>query len=236
MLFRAPMFRFVRAAAVLRTRWPTAAAGSQAAQFAGGSRSELQHPSAPSHGRPKPRSRRWSAGRRRGAGAARQPAGHQPGAEAATKHRMLAMGPFRNFTDDGSLVSYGLNSAELYRQAASYVDRILKGEHPAELPIQAPTKFDLIINVTAAKTIGLEVRRCCSPAPTRSSSRCHVEIGRNRNDRFPDGIGGTLPFAGHLPSRSIPPRLSRSEPAGMCQERTRGRVDLSAVRAAKALP
>lgn len=78
-------------------------------------------------------------------------------AEAATKYRMPAMGPFRNFTDDGGLVSYGLNFSELYRQAASYVDRILKGEKPAELPIQAPTKFDLIINVKAAKAIGLEV-------------------------------------------------------------------------------
>jgi putative tryptophan/tyrosine transport system substrate-binding protein len=78
-------------------------------------------------------------------------------AEAAIKHRMPAMGPFRNFTDDGGLVSYGLNFSELYRQAASYVDRILKGEKPAELPIQAPTKFDLIINHKAAKAIDLEV-------------------------------------------------------------------------------
>jgi putative tryptophan/tyrosine transport system substrate-binding protein len=70
---------------------------------------------------------------------------------------MLTMGPYANFTDDGSPVSYGLSFSELYRQAASYVDRILKGEQSAELPIQAPTKFDLIINVKAAKAIGLEV-------------------------------------------------------------------------------
>ena len=78
-------------------------------------------------------------------------------AEAAAKHRLVGMGPFRNFTDDGGLVSYGLNFSELYRQAATYVDRILKGEKPGELPVQAPTKFDLIINTKAARAIGLEV-------------------------------------------------------------------------------
>jgi putative ABC transport system substrate-binding protein len=78
-------------------------------------------------------------------------------AEAAARQRMPAMGPFRNFTDDGGLMSYGLNFSELYRQTATYVDRILKGEKPGELPVQAPTKFDLIINVKAAKAIGLTV-------------------------------------------------------------------------------
>ncbi len=78
-------------------------------------------------------------------------------AETATKHRLLAMGPFRVFNDNGGLISYGLNFTELYRQAGSYVDRILKGEKPGELPIQAPTKFDLIINVKAANAIGLNV-------------------------------------------------------------------------------
>jgi putative ABC transport system substrate-binding protein len=78
-------------------------------------------------------------------------------AEAAAKHRMPAMGPFRVFNDNGGLISYGLNFTELYRQAGSYVDRILKGEKPGELPIQAPTKFDLIINVKAASAIGLNV-------------------------------------------------------------------------------
>ena len=78
-------------------------------------------------------------------------------AEAAARQRMPAMGPFRNFTDDGGLISYGLNFFELYRQAATYVDRILKGEKPGDLPIQAPNKFELIVNVKAAKAIGLEV-------------------------------------------------------------------------------
>jgi putative ABC transport system substrate-binding protein len=78
-------------------------------------------------------------------------------AEAAVRHRMPAMGPFRVFTERGGLISYGLNFTELYRQTGAYVDRILKGEKPGDLPIQAPTKFDLIINVKAAKAIGLIV-------------------------------------------------------------------------------
>jgi putative ABC transport system substrate-binding protein len=77
--------------------------------------------------------------------------------EAAMSHRIPVMSPFRAFTDDGALVSYGLNFEELYRNAAAYVVRILQGEKPGELPIQAPTKFDLIINVSTAKTIGLDL-------------------------------------------------------------------------------
>ncbi len=78
-------------------------------------------------------------------------------AKAANKHRLPALGPFKIFTDNGGLMSYGLNFTELYRQAATYVDRILKGERPGDLPIQAPTKFDLIINAKSAKEIGLQV-------------------------------------------------------------------------------
>jgi len=77
-------------------------------------------------------------------------------AEAANRHQMPAIYPFRSFTDAGGLISYGPNFSEIFRQAAGYVDRILKGEKPGELPIQAPTKFELIINVKAAKVLGID--------------------------------------------------------------------------------
>ena len=67
------------------------------------------------------------------------------------------MYPFRAFSEDGGLVSYGPNFNELFRQAAGYVDRILKGEKPGELPIQAPTKFELVVNMKTAKAIGLDI-------------------------------------------------------------------------------
>jgi putative ABC transport system substrate-binding protein len=73
------------------------------------------------------------------------------------RHRLPATYPFRAFTDTGGLLSYGIDQVEIYRQAASYVDRILKGEKPAELPVQAPTKFELIVNLKTAKTLSLDV-------------------------------------------------------------------------------
>jgi putative ABC transport system substrate-binding protein len=75
----------------------------------------------------------------------------------AARHRLPAIYPFRVFVTDGGLVAYGVDPIEQFRRAASYVDRILRGERPGELPIQQPTKFELVINLKTAKTLGLTV-------------------------------------------------------------------------------
>jgi putative tryptophan/tyrosine transport system substrate-binding protein len=75
----------------------------------------------------------------------------------ATRHRLLAVYPYRFFVDAGGLISYGPHTVDQYRRAAGYVDRILKGEKAADLPIQAPTQYELTINLKAANAIGLDV-------------------------------------------------------------------------------
>jgi putative tryptophan/tyrosine transport system substrate-binding protein len=75
----------------------------------------------------------------------------------AAKYRLPAIYAFRFFTVSGGLLSYGVDTADLYRRAASYVDRILKGAKPADLPIQQPTKYELAINQKTAKALGLDV-------------------------------------------------------------------------------
>jgi putative ABC transport system substrate-binding protein len=75
----------------------------------------------------------------------------------ALQYRLPAVYPFRYWAVAGGLISYGPNSVEPSRRAASYVDRILKGEKPADLPVQAPTKYDLVINLKTAKALGIDV-------------------------------------------------------------------------------
>jgi putative ABC transport system substrate-binding protein len=77
--------------------------------------------------------------------------------ELATAHRIPAVYPFRQFAFNGGLVAYGALEADAYRRAATYVDRILKGAKPAELPVQNPTKFELVVNLKTARAMGLTI-------------------------------------------------------------------------------
>jgi putative tryptophan/tyrosine transport system substrate-binding protein len=78
-------------------------------------------------------------------------------ATMAARHRLPAVHPGRYSVTAGGLISYGPDLVDQYRRAASYVDRILRGEKPADLPVQAPTKYELFINLKTARALGIEV-------------------------------------------------------------------------------
>ena len=78
--------------------------------------------------------------------------------KSAEQHRVLLLAPYRQFAVDGGLMSYGPDAADIFRRSSSYVDRILKGELPGNLPAQSPDKFELVVNLKTAKALGLSVR------------------------------------------------------------------------------
>ena len=78
-------------------------------------------------------------------------------AELAVKHRLATMSAFRETVEAGGLVAYGASISDIIRRAAGYVDKILKGANPGDLPIEQPTKFDLVINLKTAKALGLTI-------------------------------------------------------------------------------
>jgi len=75
----------------------------------------------------------------------------------AARHMLPAIYPLRFYVPDGGLIAYGADTIDPYRRAAAYVDRILKGEKPADLPVQAPTKYELAINLKTARFLGLDI-------------------------------------------------------------------------------
>jgi putative tryptophan/tyrosine transport system substrate-binding protein len=77
--------------------------------------------------------------------------------ELAAKHRLPAIYDDRIIVEDGGLMSYGPDITDLYRRSATYVDKILKGARPGDLPVEQPTKFEFVINLKAAKQIGLTI-------------------------------------------------------------------------------
>src|SRR5262249_37744674 len=81
----------------------------------------------------------------------------RPVVDLAAKYRLPAVYPIRDFVDDGGLMSYGPLWADIYRRAATYVDKLLKGAKPGDLPVEQPTKFELVINLKTAKTLGVTI-------------------------------------------------------------------------------
>jgi putative ABC transport system substrate-binding protein len=75
----------------------------------------------------------------------------------AAQHQLPAIYPYKYFAKRGGLISYGIDNLDLWRRSASYVDRILKGENPGELPVQQPTKFETVINLQTARSLGITV-------------------------------------------------------------------------------
>jgi len=75
----------------------------------------------------------------------------------AKRFRLPAVYPYRYYVAQGGLLSYGVNNVDLFRQTAPYIDRIFRGAKPSDLPVQQPTRFDLVINMKTAKALGLTV-------------------------------------------------------------------------------
>jgi hypothetical protein len=130
----------------------------------------------------------------------------------ANRHQLPAIYPFRMFASNGGLVSYGPTFADLFRGAASYVDRILRGERPADLPVQAPTKFEVVINLKIAKMLDLTIPLRYVPISAVSScGKLFVSVPR----RFPRD---ETPRVGPHSSSNVLPIPAMNVRRRCCQE------------------
>jgi putative ABC transport system substrate-binding protein len=102
----------------------------------------------------------------------------------ASRYRLPAIYPFRYFAESGGLISYGIDTADEFRLAAGYVSRILKGEKPADLPVQAPTKFELVINLKTAQALGLDLPPFLPFAPGWARPGTRPTADRDRAGRL----------------------------------------------------
>ena len=134
----------------------------------------------------------------------------------ASRHKLPAVYPFRYYVKDGGLISYGPDTLDPMRRAASYVDRILKGEKPADLPVQAPTKYELVINLKTAKALGIDV------PPTLLAPRRRGD--RMRRREFITLLGGA---AAAWPLAARAQQAERMRRIGVLLHRSRGRFGIS---------